>query len=133
MRLEWMATSPDTGRFPALSTESEPEDLVQRFDQLRARGEGYLDIRRAGNDYPALMLGFRGDDAVLHLGSDEQTLSLLRGDGRVTPFDTLEIPTPDGPVEFTGDVVTGTDKAWAVIDRFVNDQPLDDVGDWIEL
>lgn len=133
MRLEWMAISPETGRFPALSTESETEDLVQRFDQLRARGEGYLDIRRAGDEYPALMLGFRGDNAVLHLSSDEQTISLLRGGGRVSPFDTIEIPTPDEPVEFTGDVVTGTDEAWAVIERFVYDQPLDNVGDWIEL
>lgn len=45
MNTAWAATSTASGRFDALETCSDIADLNDRFEELRARGAGYLELR----------------------------------------------------------------------------------------
>ncbi|MFF4941119.1 hypothetical protein [Micromonospora sp. NPDC000729] len=53
--------------------------LFERFDELRTQGRGYVEVR-AGDVFPVLTLGFTESAAVVHLMTDESTMSLLAAD-----------------------------------------------------
>jgi hypothetical protein len=132
LTLTWFATSPTSGRF--LSGEvarSDVMELVDRFEQLRASGQGYIEVNR-DDDHPAITLGFLGEHAVVHLMPDAESTSLLAGDGSSTA-DVVEVQIMDDLAEFTGDVVLSLDHAWAVVQQFVRTGDVSTVGEWHEL
>ncbi|WP_416979032.1 hypothetical protein [Streptomyces sp. T028] len=129
----WATTSPESGRFSAGERRSDVRDLVDRFSELRSRGQGYVEVRLPDRELPRLTLGFRGDHAVIHLIDDAEGMSLLVGDGTV-PVDALvDVPIMDDPAEFTGDFVLSVDHAWAVVRSFIQTGAPRDLGVWFAL
>jgi len=135
MSVNWAATSPTTGRYSGVYHSSSGAELLERVADLRTRGAGYLEIEIAGRDYPALSLAFAGDRAVLHLWSDEGRMALLGGDGSVPMDEDVEVPTMDDPDPgiFTGEFVSSTDRAVALLERFIGNGDAQSLGDWYDL
>jgi len=76
MEVVWAATSPDDGRFSPHEVVTTVEQLERRFIELRARGEGYLEVRLPDRDFPVLTMGFRGDHAVIHAAESRESIAL---------------------------------------------------------
>ncbi|MGW1094175.1 hypothetical protein ACWD5W_00110 [Streptomyces sp. NPDC002455] len=133
MSVVWSMTSLQSGQFNQSERSSELRDLADDFNELRSRGQGYLEVRLSGSEFPQLTLGFRGDHAVVHLFANEESTSLLIGDGAVPSEATVEVPIMDDLTEFTGDFVLGIDQAWDVVRRFSQEGEIE-VGEvWCEL
>lgn len=127
----WSATSPESGRFSALVTHSDVAILTERFVALRARGEGYLEIRR-GEDYPALTIGFRGSVAVIEAFVSQEATSILVGDGSHRDG-LVEVPIMDEDAAFSGPAAIDTERAWALVLEFLDGRDLNELGEWFEL
>ncbi len=67
MSVVWSATSPVSGNFSAVEVQSDFIDLLERFNELRAQRQEYLEVGLPGEDVPNLTLGFRHDHAVIHV------------------------------------------------------------------
>ncbi|MCZ7428078.1 hypothetical protein O7607_20280 [Micromonospora sp. WMMA1949] len=104
--------------------------LFERFEELRALGRGYLEVR-GDAAFPVLTLGFTGSAAVVHLMADEDAVSLLAADEPACTH--AEVPVLDDPVEFTADVVLDLERAWQVIEGFVHTGDAGRAGEWREL
>ncbi len=129
MNISWSATSPTSGRFVPME-RSDVAGLVERFEELRAQGCGYLEVRGDGA-FPVLTLGFTGSAAVVQLMADEDAVSLLAA---VDPADAdAEVLVLDDLVEFTADVVLDLERAWQVIEEFVRTGDAGRAGQWREL
>jgi len=104
------------------------------FSRLRSRGQGHLEVGPpGGGTYPCLTLAFRAGHAVVHLFTDEETVSLLAGDGTVPWGETVEVPVLDELAIFTGYFVMGVDHAWDVVESFVRTGSFTELGEWVEL
>lgn len=129
MNISWSATSPTSGKFAPVE-RSDIAGLIERFDELRAQGRGYLEVR-AGAAFPVLTLGFTGSAAVVHLMTDEDAMSLLAAD---EPASTdAEVLVLDDPVEFAADFVLNLERAWQVVEDSVRTGAPDRAGEWREL
>lgn len=104
-----------------------------RIDELRAHGQGYLEVALPGGEFPVLALGLRHGHAVVHLFRDAERVSLLVGDGSVPTDAAVEVPIMDGLAEFTGDFVLSVDHACAVAGTFVRTGTADGLGQWCDL
>ncbi|MFJ4846509.1 MULTISPECIES: hypothetical protein [unclassified Streptomyces] len=133
MNVVWAATAWESRRFDAAERNSHATELEDRFDALRSRGEGYLEVRRPGSGFPLLALGFRGEHAVVHLFRDAEETFLLAGDGTVGGDAVVEVPVMDDLAAFGGDFVLAVDRAWAVVRDFVRTGAVGDPGEWCEL
>ncbi|MFI7427309.1 hypothetical protein ACIBPB_10005 [Micromonospora sp. NPDC049836] len=129
MNISWSATSPTSGRF-APAERSGVAGLIERFDQLRAQGRGYLEVR-SDAAFPVLTLGFTGSAAVVHLMTAEDAFSLLAADEPARA--NAEALVLDDPVEFTADFVLDLERAWQVVEDFVRTGDPDRSGQWREL
>ncbi|MFD7771115.1 hypothetical protein [Streptomyces sp. NPDC059787] len=118
MSVVWAATSPESGLFHEVERCSEVKDLSDRFNDLRARGQGYVEVRWPDREFPVLTLAFRDGHAVVHLMSDTERMSLLVGDGTVPSEAGVEVPIMDNLAVFTGDFVLDVDRAWDVVHDF---------------
>jgi hypothetical protein len=127
----WTATSPVSGRFDPVETRSDIEVLNDRFATLRARGEGYLEIRRS-TDFPLLTVGFCGSAAVVQAFTSAGTMALLEGDGSVSR-DLLAVPVLDETADFVGAAGVRLDRAWSLVQGFLAGSALPELGVWIEL
>jgi len=127
----WSATSPESGRFDALVTRSSVEILNDRFAALRARGGGYLEVRRA-EDYPALTLGFRGSVAVIEAFVSQEAMAILVGDGS-HQGDLVEVPIMDEDAVFSGPTAIETGRAWRLVQDFLSGRDLGELGEWFSL
>src|SRR5204863_114447 len=85
MGVVWTATLPESGRFSPFESCSKVSDLSYRFNELRSRGQGYLELRLEDSAFPQLTLGFRNDHAVIHVITNAEQMSLVVGDGTVPP------------------------------------------------
>lgn len=132
MSVMWAATSSESGRFSPGERRSDVKDLSNRFNDLRSRGQGYLEVRLPDNEFPQLTLGFRDDQAVIHLINAEG-MSLLVGDGTVPSGAVVKVPIMDDLTEFTGDFVLRVDRAWDLVRDFVQTGAASDLGEWCEL
>ncbi|MFG2409087.1 hypothetical protein ACGFR8_33025 [Streptomyces brevispora] len=132
MSVVWVGTSPESGLFSPVETHSDAEELSGRFNDLRSRGQGYIEVRLPNREFPVLALAFRDDHAVVHLMSDTERTSLLVGDGTVPSGDEVEVPIMDDLVTFTGNFVLDIDRAWKVHD-FSHTQAVGALGEWCEL
>ena len=133
MSVVWAATSPDSGQFAPVERRSNVRDLSDHFNELRSRGQGYLEVRLPECDFPQLSLGFRDDHAVIHLFSNAEEMSLLMGDGTVPSRAVIDVPIMDDLTEFTGDFVLSVDRAWDLVRDFVRTGAPRDLGEWCEL
>ncbi|WP_307180145.1 hypothetical protein [Streptomyces canus] len=80
-----------------------------------------------------MTLSFLGDHAVIHLFTSEDSVSLLVGDGSVSPEGEVDVPVMDELGTFTGDFVMGVDRAWDVMENFVRAGAVEGLGEWYEL
>jgi len=133
MSVVWAATSPESGRFHPVERGLEVQDLADRFNDLRSRGQGYAEVRSRNSDFPVLTLAFRGDHAVVHLMSDTGRMSLLAGDGTVPSGVEVEVPVMDDLAAFTGDFVLDVDRAWNLVHDFMQTWEADPLGEWREV
>jgi len=128
----WAATSLGTGRFSGVDERSDVDDLRRRFEELRSRGRGYLEVRRHEHPpFPALLLGFQEERAVLHLHRDEAHMSLLVGD-RARASEVVEVLMMDEVAEFSAAFAVPLDHAWSVVDAFARGQGVD-ADEWDDL
>lgn len=133
MSAMWAMTSPETGRFSGIEELSDVSVMEDRFHQLRSQGQGYVEVRLQDMDFPQLTLSFRDDHAVVHLFSDAEKVSLLKGDGTVPPEAAVDVPIMDDLAEFTGDFVLSVDRAWALVRSFARTGVPAALGEWCEL
>ncbi|MGW0835759.1 hypothetical protein [Streptomyces prunicolor] len=133
MSVVWAATSLESGRFHPVERRSEAKDLAGRFNDLRSRGQGYVEVRSPDRDFPVLALAFRDDHAVVHLMSDTGRISLLAGDGTVPSGVEVEVPVMDVLAAFTGDFVLDVDRAWNLVRGFMQTRAADPLGEWCEV
>jgi hypothetical protein len=121
MNVVWSATSPETRRVAAVM-RTEFQELEARFIELRSIGEGYIEVELSTEGSPQVILGFRGDHAVVEQLSDldeEPKSFLLVGDDSLPPDGKVEVPIMDDDVVFTGDFVMSVDRAWDAVRDFV--------------
>lgn len=133
MSAVWSMTSPESGRFTPGERRSELRDLTDDFNELRSRGRGYLEVRLPDGAFPQLTLSFRDDHAIIHLFTNEESVSLLVGDGTVPPETTVDVLIMDDLAAFTGDFVLSVDHAWDVVRDFVRTEAIEGLGEWCEL
>ncbi|MEU6950677.1 hypothetical protein ABZ957_36630 [Streptomyces sp. NPDC046316] len=133
MSVVWAATSPESGLFCPVERCSEVQDLSDRFNELRSRGQGYIEVRSPNAEFPVLMLAFRDAQAVVHLMSGTQRMSLLVGDATVPSGAQVEVPIMDDLAAFTGDFVMDIDRAWGLVPRFAQTRAASPLGEWCEL
>ncbi|WP_247706181.1 hypothetical protein [Streptomyces liliiviolaceus] len=133
MSVVWAATSPESGLFHPVERRSEVEDLSGRFNDLRSRGQGYVEVRLPNREFPVLTLAFRDDHAVVHLMSNTERMSLLMGDGTVPSGAEVEVPIIDDLTAFTGNFVLDTHRAWNLVHDFTQTRSARPRGEWCEL
>jgi hypothetical protein len=133
MSVMWAATSLESGLFHPVERRTEVKDLSDRFNDLRSWGQGYVEVRSPDEEFPVLILAFRGDHAVVHLMSDAERMSLLAGDGIVPSGAEVEVPIMDDLAVFTGDFVLDTDRAWGLVYDFTQTRAAGPLGEWCEL
>ncbi|GII59273.1 hypothetical protein Pth03_76620 [Planotetraspora thailandica] len=133
MSVVWATTSPESGRFSEGERRSDVKDLSDRFNELRSRGQGYLEVRFPDTEFPHLNFGFRGDHAVIHLTNDAEGTALVVGDGTVPSGAVVDVPIMDDLAAFTGDFVMSVDRAWSLVHNFIQTGAPSDLGEWCEL
>ncbi|MET7486614.1 hypothetical protein [Streptomyces sp. NPDC005538] len=126
-------TSLESGQFSPVEKHSELRDLVRDFNQLHSPGQGYLEVRFPDNEFPQLTLSFKGDRAVIHLITDEETTSLLVGDGTLLTDRSVTVPILNDLTEFAGDFVLSIDHAWDAVRSFAEARAFEELGEWCEL
>ncbi|MEU9154610.1 hypothetical protein AB0D59_29630 [Streptomyces sp. NPDC048417] len=107
--------------------------LSDRFNDLRSRGQGYVEVRSPDREFPVLTLAFRDDHAVVHLMSDTERVSLLVGDGTVSSGTEVDVPIMDDLAAFTGDFVLDVDRAWDLVHDFTQTRAAGPLGEWCEM
>lgn len=133
MSAVWAATALQTGRFTGFQRHTPVEELAGRLEELRIRGQGYLEVRLPGGGFPCLALGFQGDHAVIHLFGDSGGSSLHVGDGTAAPDAEVEVVITDEPAVFTGDFVLSLDHAWGVVRTFLHAGTPGELDEWYGL
>ncbi|MDT6986813.1 hypothetical protein ACFSUJ_27800 [Streptomyces lusitanus] len=133
MLVSWTATDLGSRRFSAMERSSDLTDLTDHFTALRTHGQGYLEVRLPAGEFPLLALGFRDDQAVIHLFSDPERSSLHVGDGTAAADAVVQVPITDDSAAFGGDCVLAVDHAWALMLTFVQAGRPDELGEWREL
>ncbi|MEV6989122.1 hypothetical protein AB0N87_07745 [Streptomyces sp. NPDC093228] len=133
MSVMWAATALESGQFSAFERRSDAGDLADHFNELRTRGQGYLEVRLSGSEFPLLTLGFQGDQAVIHLFDDAERSSLLIGDGTASADAIVEVPVMDDVAAFSGDFVLAVDRAWGLVCTFLQAVAPGELGEWCEL
>ncbi|BCJ75951.1 hypothetical protein CS0771_54950 [Catellatospora sp. IY07-71] len=133
MSVLWAATSLESGRFYPGENRSDVSELSERFNELRCRGQGYLEARLADNAFPLLTLGFRDEHAVIHLFNSAEEVALLAGDGTVPPDAVVDVPILDDLAQFTRAFILSIDPAWDSVQPFTRTGSPSELGEWHEL
>jgi hypothetical protein len=133
MSVTWAATALESGRYSAVERESDAGELADHFNELRSRGQGYLEVRLPVSEFPRLALGFQGDQAVIHRFDDIERSSLLVGDGTAVADAVVDVPVMDDLAAFSGDFVLTVDRAWAITRNFIQTGVPGALGEWCEL
>ncbi|MEV8597588.1 hypothetical protein [Streptomyces sp. NPDC052012] len=133
MLVSWTATDPESRQFSATERSSDITDLTDHFTTLRSRGQGYLEVRLPGGEFPLLTLGFLDDQAVIHLFDAAEKASLLAGDGTAPADAVVQVPIMDDLAVFSGDCVVAVDLAWALVRNFLQTRASGELGEWREL
>lgn len=130
--LEWSGwTGRDRPRL--VPTRSDAPTFLRFVQALSARGEGYTEVSRGGDPYPALAVSAASGRAVVHRFRSVAESSLLRGDGCLPPHEVVELPVIEGSGVFSGHVVLTLDAAVRVLEAFARGVETDRLGDWVDL
>ncbi|MGW5355868.1 hypothetical protein ACWERV_35825 [Streptomyces sp. NPDC004031] len=132
MSVQWTATALESGRFSAVERCTDLPELSAHFNALRSGGQGYIEVRLAGSEFPLLTLGFQDDQAVIHLFDDADQSSLLLGDGTAAAASVVQVPIMDDLAAFGGDFVLAVDHAWALMRNFIQAGSPGELGEWRE-
>jgi hypothetical protein len=130
MLVWWAATDLELRQFSPIERSSDLADLTDHFTALRSRGQGYLEVRLPGGEFPRLTLGFQDDQAVIHLFDAVEKSSLLVGDGTTTADAVVQVPIMDDLASFSGDCVLAVDRAWALVRHFIRTGAPGELGEW---
>ena len=133
MLVWWAATDLESRRYSAVERSSDVADLTDHFTALRSHGQGYLEVRLPGDEFPLLTLGFQDDQAVIHRFSNAETSSLLVGDGTAKADSFVHVPIMDDLAVFSGDFVLAVDRAWTLVREFIQTGAPGELGEWREL
>ncbi|CAM5679895.1 hypothetical protein [Streptomyces aurantiogriseus] len=133
MNVTWAATALESGRYSAVERDSNVRELADHFNELRSRGQGYLEVRLPGSEFPRLTLGFQGDRAVIHLFDDAERSFLFVGDGTAAADAVVDVPVMDDLAALSGDFVLTVDRAWALMHNFIDTGVPGELGEWCEL
>lgn len=133
MLVWWAATDRESRRFSAIERSSDVADLTDHFTALRSHGQGYLEVRLPGDEFPLLTLGFQDDHAVIHQFSNAEKSFLLVGDGTATADSFVHVPIMDDLAVFSGDCVLAVDRAWTLVRKFIQTGAPGELGEWREL
>ncbi|TCC54386.1 hypothetical protein E0H73_38700 [Kribbella pittospori] len=127
------ATSVETGRFAATEQLVDRDDLVRLVDELSTIDQGYVEVRRADDDFPALLVGFRMGFAVVQCMSGPESIALLTGDGSVVGSDLVDVLIMDDLATFSGDYVLESARARDVLRKFADGADVRCLGEWHDL
>lgn len=133
MLVWWTATDLESRQFSAIERSSDVADLTDHFTALRSRGQGYLEVRLPGGGFPRLTLGFKDDQAVIHLFDAADKASLLVGDGTAPAEAVVQVPIMDDLAVFSGDCVLAVDRAWDRVRNFIQTGAPGESAEWREL
>jgi hypothetical protein len=128
----WAATSPKSGRFDPIETTSSVAVLRGRLAELEARGAGYFEVRRVGEEFPLLTLGFRGSLAVVHAFKSVDHVELLSGAGALSSA-AISVPVLDDAATFDSWAGNDLRSAWELVEAFTRGGELEVLGAWVEL
>lgn len=132
MLVSWTATDPESRQFSATERSSDIADLTNHFTALRSHGQGYLEVRLPGGEFPYLTLGFQDDQAVIHLFDATEKSFLLVGDGTAAADAVVQVPIMDDLAVFSGDCVVAVDRAWALVCKLIQTKASGELGEWRE-
>lgn len=110
------ATSPE-GQFSGFEGPASEHALERLLDDLQRRGQGYLEIRHSGAEWPCLTVGLAGTSAVIHLFDSPDSVSLLEGDGSGSA-EAVEVPIMDTSATFDGAFALSLPAARQVVQEF---------------
>lgn len=133
MDIEWTATDPDSGRFSGIYAPSTLAELEDRLVALRARGEGYFQVARLGEEYPYLSLGFRDAHAVLYRMDSAETMRIHVGDESVSESHDVTVLVMEGHNDVGGRFALTLEHAWDIVKHFAAAGATGDEADWLEL
>ncbi|MER5618239.1 hypothetical protein [Streptomyces sp. NPDC002215] len=133
MSVQWTATALESGRLSAIERCTDLAVLSAHFNALRSGGQGYLEVRLSGSEFPLLTLGFQDDQAVIHLFDDAGRSSLLVGDGTAAADSVVQVPIMDDLAVISGNFVLAVDRAWALLRNFIQEGSPGELGEWCEL
>jgi hypothetical protein len=83
--------------------------------------------------YPTLTLSISDDLAVVHRFVDAEACFLLEGEGVVPGAESRDFPIQDVVVSFTGDFISTSARAAAIIDAFARGADPRELGSWSRL
>lgn len=127
------ATSVETGRFIATEQWVDRDDLIRLVGQLSTFDQGYVEVRLVGDDFPALLVGFRKGFAVVQCVSGPDSMILLAGDGSVPGSELVDVLIMDDLATFTGEYVVESARAREVLLKFAEGADVRSLGEWREL
>ena len=130
--VDWAATDPGSGRFSALYATAAVREVEDRLDE-RARGEGYVEVARVGQDYPTFMMGFRGAHAVLYRLDDAETMLIHVGNGSVPEDGIATVLVMEDENDIDGQFVMRLESAWNLVTKFAGTGSTGDDAEWLQL
>lgn len=133
MDVEWTVAKPGSGWAVPSPTRSDAETYGNRLAQLVEQRWGYSEVWQAGTMYPTLTLSISDDLAVVHRFIDAETCLLLQGEDVVPEDKSHDFPVLDVVVTITGEFISTSARAAAVIDAFAHGADPAVLGSWSRL
>ncbi|MFE5191999.1 hypothetical protein [Streptomyces sp. NPDC056628] len=133
MDVSWTATDPESRQYSPPEQSPDIADLTDHITALRSRGQGYLEVRLPGREFPLLTLGSQDDQTVIHLFDAAEKSSPLVGDGTAAADVAVEVPIMDDLAVFSGHYVVAVDRAWTLLRNFIQTRAPGELGQWREL
>lgn len=114
-------------------TRSDAEAFGNRLRQLVEHRWGYSEVWQAGTAYPTLTLSISDELAVVHRFVDAEASFLLEGEGVIPGAESHDFLIQEVVVSFTGDFISTSAQAAAVIDAFARGADPGELGSWSRL
>ncbi len=133
MDVEWTVASPGSGLAVPSPTRSDAGAYRNRLTQLVQQRWGYSEVWEAGTVYPTITLSISDDLAVVHRFVDAEACFLLDGEDVVPADKSRDFPIQDAVVSFTGDFISTSTRAAAIMDAFARGAAAGELGSWSRL
>lgn len=116
-----------------MERSSGAEEYISRVEELLALGEGYSEVSHGGQLYPRVSLAFRGAYGVVAYWPSGDEMLLLLGDGIIPSNSAVSVPELEGDAKYTGEFVSGRQRAWDAVKNFIASSSVDEMGQWVML